>query len=108
MMMREVHNSPYKGAHTGWEKTLAKLRDRFYWPSMRQDVIHYVQTCDPCQKTKHNRGAKVGYLHPLHIPEQPFKVISLDFITGLPKLQEFDSILVVVYKLTKYGIFIPT
>jgi hypothetical protein len=54
MMMREVHNSPHKGAHAGWEKTLAKLRDQFYWPSMRQDVIRYVQTCNPCQKTKHN------------------------------------------------------
>jgi hypothetical protein len=54
IMMREVHDSPHEGAHAGWEKTLAKLRDRFYWPSMRQDVIRYVQTCDPCQKTKHD------------------------------------------------------
>jgi hypothetical protein len=35
-------------------------------------------------------------------------VISLDFITGLPRSQEFDVILVVVDKLMKFGIFIPT
>jgi hypothetical protein len=107
-IIREVHDSPHEGAHTGWEKTLAKLRDRFYWPSMRQDVIQYVRTCDPCQKVKHDRGAKVGYLHPLRIPAAPFETISMDFVTGLPTSRGYDAILVIVDKFTKYGVFVPT
>ena len=56
-LLREVHDSAHEGAHAGWERTLARLRTRFYWPTMRQDVINYVKTCDPCQKIKHDRRA---------------------------------------------------
>ena len=56
-LLKEVHDGPHESAHAGWERTLAGLRERFYWPSMRTDVIQYVRTCDPCQKIKHSRGA---------------------------------------------------
>jgi hypothetical protein len=107
-VLREVHDGPHESAHAGWERTLAALRERFYWPSMRTDVIKYVRTCDPCQKIKHSRGAGVGFLQPLEIPINPFDDISLDLITGLPKSQDRDAILVVVDKLTKYAHFIAT
>src|SRR6266849_10822672 len=75
---------------------------------MRTDMIEYVKTCDPCQKIKHDRGARKGFLHSLEIPNKPFDNISLDLITGLPKSQGKDAILVVVDKLTKYVHFIAT
>jgi len=70
-LLKEVHDGPHEGAHAGWAQTLAALRERFYWPKMRTDVIKYVQSCDPCQKTKHNRGAGAGFLQPLEIPTNP-------------------------------------
>jgi len=72
------------------------------------DVIKYVRSCDPCQKIKHSRGARVGFLQPLEIPSNPFEDISLNLITGLPKSHDKDAILVVVDKLTKYAHFIAT
>ena len=51
-LIKEVHDSAHESAHAGWERTLAALRDRFYWPQMRMDVTDYVHTCDPCQKIK--------------------------------------------------------
>lgn len=107
-ILREAHDEAHETAHAGWERTLASLRERFYWPSLRKDVIDYVYTCDPCQKTKHDRGAKSGFLQPLEIPTRPFDTISLDFITGLPRERNLDAILVVVDKLTKFAHFIPT
>jgi hypothetical protein len=53
-ILKEVHDGAHEGAHAGWERTLASLRERFYWPSMRADTIEYVRTCDPCQKIKHD------------------------------------------------------
>ena len=107
-LIKEVHDEAHEGAHAGWERTLATMREHFYWPNMRKDVTQYVQTCDPCQKTKHSRGAGVGYLQPLAIPARPFDTITLDFITGLPLSHNKDAILVVVDKLTKYALFLAT
>jgi len=45
---------------------------------------------------------------PNSIPEKPWTYISADFITKLPLAQGYDSILVVVDRLTKMVHFIPT
>jgi len=45
---------------------------------------------------------------PNSIPEKPWSHISADFITNLPLAQGYDSILVVVDRLTKMAYFIPT
>lgn len=31
--------------HMGFEKTLAKIKLRFYWPRMAQEVKQYIQKC---------------------------------------------------------------
>jgi IS30 family transposase len=50
----------------------------------------------------------VGLLHPLPIPEKKWEVITIDFITKLPKTtRKHDSIMVVVEKLTKVAHFVP-
>ena len=45
---------------------------------------------------------------PNSIPEKSWAYISVDFITKLPLAQEYDSILVVVDRLTKIVYFIST
>ena len=45
---------------------------------------------------------------PNSIPKKPWAHISVDFITKLPLAQGYDSILVVVDRLTKIVYFIPT
>jgi len=45
---------------------------------------------------------------PNSIPEKPWMHISADFITKLPLAQGYNSILVVVDRLTKMVYFIPT
>jgi len=45
---------------------------------------------------------------PNSIPEKPWMHISANFITKLPLAQGYDSILVVVNRLTKIVYFIPT
>jgi hypothetical protein len=49
-----------------------------------------------------------GLLQPLPIPEKKWEVLTMDFITGLPKMnRKHDSIMVVVEKLTKVAHFVP-
>ncbi|CAI7931085.1 unnamed protein product [Closterium sp. NIES-54] len=55
------------------------------------------------------QAEKAGLLQPLPVPEQPWQVVSLDFITGLPSTSRgHDSILVVIDKFSKMGHFLPT
>jgi hypothetical protein len=58
-----------------------------------------------CQQNKSELTHPAGLLQPLPIPEQKWESISMDFITGLPKVQGKDCIYVVVDRLTKFAHF---
>jgi len=73
-----------------------------------REVKRYVEGCDVCQRNKNRTQAPAGKLMPNSIPEKPWSHISADFITKLPLAQGYDSILVVVDRLTKIAHFIPT
>jgi hypothetical protein len=60
------------------------------------------------QKVKAEHRYPTSLLQPLPIPEWKWKVVTMDFITKLPKTnKQHDSIMVVVDKLTKAAHFIP-
>jgi len=71
-------------------------------------VKQYVEGCDACQWNKNRTEQPARKLMPNSIPEKPWTHILADFITKLPLAQGYDSILVVVDKLTKMVHFMPT
>lgn len=105
-----IHDSPFESAHAGPFRFLAKLQSYFYWPSMRKDAESFANTCDVCQKIKVDHRKQMGGLRPANIPSRPFETVSLDLITGLPPSgkDKFTAILVMVDKLTKFAIIVPT
>lgn len=112
-LLELYHDSPDAG-HWGRDKTLELIRRHFTWDTIAQDVADYVATCPVCQGKAVPRHKPYGELQPLPLSANvaPFEEISLDWITGLPVSvkngQEFDSVLTVVCRLTKYALFIPT
>ena len=64
--------------------------------------------CNSYQRNKNCIRQPAGKLMPNSIPERPWIYISADFTTKLPLAQEYNSILVVVDRLTKMVHFIPT
>ena len=101
------HDSALAG-HFGRAKTLELIRRDFSWPGISKDVASYVRGCDSCQRVKSSTHAPYGPLDPLQIPDTPWSSISMDFITGLPTSHSFDSVFVVVDRLTKQAHFTPT
>jgi len=67
-----------------------------------------MEGCDSCQRNKNCTEQPAGKLMPNSIPEKPWIHISADFITKLPLAQGYDTILVVVDRLTKMVYFIST
>ena len=53
------------------------------------------------------RHAPYGMLQSNEVPDQPWKSIPMDFITDLPISDGYDTILVVIDRLTKMSHFIP-
>ena len=51
---------------------------------MNVEIHKYVAKCDTCQRNKVENISSPGLLHPLHIPNQEWEEISMDFIEGLP------------------------
>jgi len=80
----------------------------FWWLEVTKEVKQYVEGCDSCQRNKNHTEQPAGKLMPNSIPEKPWTHILADFITKLPIAQGYNSILVVVDRLTKMVHFIPT
>jgi hypothetical protein len=55
-----------------------------------------------CQINKGEIVKALGLLYHLHIHNQIWKDISMDFITGLPRSEGKDAIFLVVDRLRKY------
>jgi hypothetical protein len=75
---------------------------------MKRDIAEYVSLCDTCQRVKAEHQRPAGLLQPLKIPEWKWEEIRMDFIVGLPRTEAgYDSIWVIVDRLTKVAYFIP-
>ena len=94
-ILKKAHESPLAG-HPNLFKTFRMLRERFSWKGLKAGVLKYVNECPTCQQNKVEQTHPVGLLHPFPIPEQKWESISIDFITGLPKVFGKDCIFVVV------------
>lgn len=103
LMMKECHESRV-GGHSDFLKTYRRIVREVYWKGMKKDVRDFVVRCGVCQQNKYL--SPQGLLQSLPIPELIWADISMDFIEGLPKSEGWDTILVVVDRLSKYSHFI--
>ena len=106
-VLRYKHDHILSG-HPGQNKTVDLIRRDYTWPGLREFVKSYVKSCTTCMRAKPQRHKPYGLLKQLPIPERPWNSISMDFIETLPTSSGSDSILVIVDRLTKQAIFIPT
>ncbi|TYK23473.1 reverse transcriptase [Cucumis melo var. makuwa] len=106
-LLYECHDTLWAG-HRGWQRTYALLKKGYFWPNMRDDVMQYTKTCLICVQDKIEKVKVAGLLDPLPVPTRPWESVSMDFITYLPKVGDFEVILVIIDHFSKYATFIPT
>ena len=89
-------------------KMYQDLKTHFWWTKMKKEIAAYVARCYTCSRVKVDHLKPAGLLQPLSVLGWKWEEISMDFIVGLPPTQKgFDSIWVIVDRLTKFAHFIP-
>jgi hypothetical protein len=106
-ILKEAHDLDYF-IHPGSTKMYQDLKQKYWWYEMKRDVAAHVAVCNVCQRVKAKHQRLAGLLHPLKVPEWKCEEIGMDFIIGLPHTPKgYDSIWVIVDRLTKVAHFIP-
>ena len=89
------------------DKTLALIKEKFYWPKLERDVIRHIQRCHICHIAK-SGNQNTGLYKSLPVPKAPWEDVSMDFVLGLPRTQrQKDSVMVVVDRFSKMAHFVP-
>lgn len=106
-LVPEIVSAIHNSTHEGIQEILVRVKADFYWQGMKATIHDFVKSCHVCQQHKWENMHPAGLLQPLHIPEQIWTDISMDFIDGLPKVAGKSVLLVVVDRLSKYAHFLP-
>jgi hypothetical protein len=107
LILQEAHDSPYS-IHPGNTKMYMDVKGRFWWSNMKRDIAEHIALCDVCSRVKAEHQKPAGLLQPLPVPDWKWDNVGMDFITGLPRTRSgYDSIWVVVDRLTQVAHFIP-
>ena len=93
-ILATLHNSP-TGAHLGQNKTLYKVRYRFYWTGYKKQVIRWCRRCDVCAQSK--PGPKRTHAQLGHVPvAAPLERIALDIMGPIPETDDGNKYILVL------------
>ncbi|UYV65106.1 K02A2.6-like [Cordylochernes scorpioides] len=81
-VLREIHGG-VSGAHFGINKTLKKVRERFYWVYYHEDVERWCKECDRCAASKGPKTRARGVMREYNMGA-PFERIAIDVIGPFP------------------------
>jgi hypothetical protein len=99
-ILKACHDHPLVG-HPGQTKMLELLCRDYFWPTMRK-------SCITCRHAKAHQHQPYGMLQQLPIPEHLWHSVSMDFIEQLPSSSDYFVILIIIDRLTKQALFLPT
>lgn len=101
-LLRLFHD---ENCHVGFYKTLDKIRENFWFPSMAAFVKKYLYHCLICVERKGHTGPKEGLLHPIYKSAVPFHTIHLDCTGPFPQSTDgYKYILLIIDGFTKFCI----
>ena len=88
--------------HGGIDKTVARIRQLYYWPSIIVDVKQRLSECPRCQKALKSKPSGES-LHPLPLCSEPNQRIHCDLFGPLKTLDGKAHVLCITDAFTKYA-----
>ena len=93
-VLQELHEGTLSG-HLGTEKTIGKLKERFYWPGHYNDVHDWCQKCAQCAARKLPSPKPKAPLVPVSA-SAPLELVAMDILGPLPQSTAGNSYILVV------------
>lgn len=78
-VIKASHDS-YTTCHGGFSKTLARVRQKYFWPTMSKDIKMYVSNCDTCKSIKSNNQISRPPMGDAFQTFRPFQRLFCDFL----------------------------
>ena len=93
-ILREYHDKRTAG-HLGINKTIARIKSKFYWPGLSKDVKRYVNGCDVCARRKPSFTSQKA---PMQIVQNGFPMdrLATDIMGELPLTESGNRYILVV------------
>ena len=105
-IMNHFHDT-FVGCHLAQEKTVEKIKCKFFWPYLKRDVLEYIKNCVVCAETKRPHQNFIAPLEPIKTGN-PFQRINVDFCGPLPETKTGNKyLLVIIDSFTNWVIAVP-
>ena len=104
-ILDQLHTSPVSGGHFKVEKTLMRIRQRFWWPFMRRGIENKLSWCLPCAVRTTAGRQRTAELSPFKVGIR-FHTVAADILgpVTLAARSRAKYILVMTDLFTKYAI----
>ena len=104
-ILYQLHDSSMSGRHFGVEKTLARIKQRFWWPSVKTSVEKHIANCDRCAARCTAGIKRKAELQTFSVHEA-FRTMAADILgpVTLAKKSRARYILAMGDLLTKYAV----
>lgn len=94
--------------HLGTDKTIARIKKKYYWPNIATDVRLHIRKCSTCLESKPSNRAQKPATGSPRLATKPFQIVALDFIQSLPRSKNGKSHLLVVMDIfSKFSLLFP-
>ena len=94
-VLKQLHDSATAG-HLGVQKTLDKIRRRFYWVGQRQDVEDWCCRCEACVAAR--KPSVPGHVASMQSSASgaPFQHIATDIVGPFPRTEKGSAYILVI------------
>lgn len=78
----QLAHSVLLARHLGRKKTMGRVTQQFYWPTMYRDIAQYCRCCEVCQKCRKHKSPRAPMI-PLPVIREPFTRVAMDIVGPL-------------------------
>ena len=94
-LLQENLHSHMTVGHFGLDKTLANIKRRFYWPSIREEAERWIKSCDICARVMPSPGRGRAALHQFKV-NAIMQCVAVDILGPLPIFEKGNVYIIVL------------